>query len=165
MINKVYFPRLVMPLAPALSKLIDFVIAFILLLVLMAWFRSSPTLGVLMLPFLVLMMMVTAVGMGMWLTSMAVQYRDVKYGINFLVQLLMYAAPVVYPASLIPDRYRLIYALNPMVGVVEGFRSALLGTNPMPWDLLGVGGAVALGFALTGMLYFRRTERIFADVA
>jgi len=165
MLNKVYFPRPIMPLAPVLSKLLDFVIAFIVLLILMVWFRSTPTLGVLMLPLLVLLMMTTALGIGMWLTSMAVQFRDVKYGINFLAQLLMYASPVVYPASLIPDRYRLIYGLNPMAGVVEGFRSALLGTNPMPWDLLAVGTTVAVIVAITGALYFRRTERIFADVA
>jgi lipopolysaccharide transport system permease protein len=165
MLNKVYFPRLIMPLAPVLSKLVDFVIAFVLLLILMVGFKSSPTPGVLVLPLLVLLMMTTAVGMGMWLTSLAVQFRDVKYGINFLAQLLMYAAPVVYPASLIPDRYRLIYGLNPMAGVVEGFRSALLGTNPMPWDLLAVGTTVAVVVALGGALYFRRTERIFADVA
>lgn len=165
MLNKVYFPRLVMPLAPVLSKLVDFIIAFVLLLLLMLWFRSSPTFGVFALPFLILLMMITALGMGMWLTSLAVQYRDVKYGINFAIQLLMYAAPVVYPASLIPDRYRIIYGLNPMAGVVEGFRSALLGTNPMPWDLLIVGTSVSLAVIASGALYFRRTERIFADVA
>lgn len=165
MLTKVYFPRLIMPIAPALSKLVDFVIAFVLLLILMVGFKSSPTLGVLVLPLLVLLMMTTAVGMGMWLSSMAVQFRDVKYGMTFLAQLLMYAAPVVYPASLIPDRYRLSYGLNPMAGVVEGFRSALLGTNPMPWDLLAVGTVVAIVVAIGGALYFRRTERIFADVA
>jgi len=134
-------------------------------LILMVGFKSSPTLGVLVLPLLVLLMMTTAVGMGMWLSSMAVQFRDVKYGMTFLAQLFMYAAPVVYPASLIPDRYRLSYGLNPMAGVVEGFRSALLGTNPMPWDLLAVGTVVAIVVAIGGALYFRRTERIFADVA
>ena len=165
MLTKVYFPRLIMPIAPALSKLVDFLIAFVLLLILMVGFKSSPTLGVLVLPLLVLLMMTTAVGMGMWLSSMAVQFRDVKYGMTFLAQLFMYAAPVVYPASLIPDRYRLSYGLNPMAGVVEGFRSALLGTNPMPWDLLAMGTVVAIVVAIGGALYFRRTERIFADVA
>jgi lipopolysaccharide transport system permease protein len=101
----------------------------------------------------------------MWLSALAVQYRDVKHAMNFVVQLLMYAAPVVYPASLIPERYQLLYALNPMVGVIEGFRSALLGTRAMPWDFLAVGAASALAIACLGMLYFRRRERLFADVA
>lgn len=165
MLNKVYFPRLIMPFAPILSKLVDFMIAFILLLIMMVWFKTSPTLGVLLLPALVLLMMTSAVGIGMLLTSLAVQYRDIKYGITFLAHLLMYAAPVVYPASLVPDKYRLIYGLNPMAGVVEGFRSALLGTNSMPWDLMIVGTITSIILVTIGALYFRRTERIFADVA
>ena len=119
-------------------------------------------------------MMLTAAGLGMWLTALAVQYRDVNYAIGFIVQLLMYAAPVVYPTSLIPTSYtiggvtispRLLYALNPLVGVIEGFRSALLGTNPMPWDLIAIGSVSATLIAGSGCLYFRSKERIFADVA
>jgi lipopolysaccharide transport system permease protein len=110
-------------------------------------------------------MMFTAAGLGMWLTALAIQYRDINYGMGFFVQLLMYAAPVVYPASLVPERYRLLYGLNPMAGVIEGFRAALLGTRPMPWDLLAVGSIVALVIAVSGAFYFRRMERIFADVA
>ena len=109
-------------------------------------------------------MVVAATGLGTLLSAFAVQYRDIKYVIPFLVQLLLYAAPVVYPASLIPNQYRLLYALNPMVGVIEGFRSALLGTNPMPWDLIAVGGISSLAIATIGFLFFRHTERIFADV-
>ena len=101
----------------------------------------------------------------MWLTALAVQYRDVKYGMAFLVQLMMYAAPVVYPSSIVPDKYLLLYALNPMVGVIEGFRSALLGTNPMPWDLIAIGSVSAIIIATTGAFYFRRMEGVFADVA
>ena len=164
MLSKVYFPRLIMPLAAILGKLFDFSIALLLVFGLMAWFKIAPTVWVMTLPLLVLLMMLTATGLGMWFTALAVQYRDVKYGMSFGVQLLMYAAPVVYPTSLIPDQYRLLYGLNPMVGVIEGFRSALLGTNPMPWDLLAVGSITAVVIAIGGALYFRRMERIFADV-
>ncbi len=122
MLTKVYFPRLVLPLSSVLAKLVDFGIGMILLFVLMAWYGVVPTWGVLALPVLVLLMILTAAGLGMWMTALAVQYRDVKYGLNFAVQLLMYAAPVVYPASLIPEKWQLAYAINPMVGVIEGFR-------------------------------------------
>lgn len=165
MLTKVYFPRLVLPLSAVLAKLVDFTIGMLLLFVLMAWFGVVPTWGILALPILVLLMMLTAAGLGMWMTALAVQYRDVKYGLNFAVQLMMYAAPVVYPTSLIPERWQLAYALDPMVGVIEGFRSALLGTCEMPWDLLAVGGVSALAIALSGCLYFRSKERLFADVA
>lgn len=165
MIQKVYFPRLALPLAPVIARLIDFVVAFLVLMLLMAWYQSAPTVWVLTLPFLLLLAATLAWGIGTWLTSMAVQYRDVKYGLAFAAQLMMFCSPVVYPATQIPDRYRLIYGLNPMVGVVEGFRSALLATNPMPWDLLAVGAVVTVLVTLTGTLYFRRMEHVFADVA
>jgi len=165
MLTKVYFPRLVLPLSAVLAKLVDFAIGMLLLFALLAWYAVPPTWGVLALPLLVALMMLTAAGLGMWMTALAVQYRDVKYGLNFAMQLLMYAAPVVYPASLIPARWQLAYALNPMVGVIEGFRAALLGTRDMPWDLLGVGAGSAIVIAVTGCLYFRGKERLFADVA
>lgn len=165
LLTKVYFPRLIIPLAPVLAKLLDFGIAMLLLFGLMVYFGIAPTIWALTLPLLVLLTMLTASGAGMWLTALAIQYRDVKYGLTFGVRLLMYAAPVVYPASLIPDQYRLLYGLNPMAGVIEGFRAALLGTRPMPWDLLGVGTAVAVVLFVTGALYFKRMERVFADVA
>jgi len=165
MIGKVYFPRLILPLSAVLSKLIDLVIAFTLLVGLMIWYGITPTVWVFTLPLLVLIALTTAAGLGMWLSAMAIQFRDVKYALGFGVQLLMYASPVVYPASLVPERFQHFYALNPMVGAVEGFRSALLGTNPMPWDFIGIGAAVSIVLVVTGSLYFRRTERIFADVA
>jgi lipopolysaccharide transport system permease protein len=165
MISKIYFPRLIIPLSAVLGKLIDFTIALIILFGMMFWFQISPTGWSLTLPFLVLLMVLTAAGIGMWLTSLAVQYRDVSYGLSFGVQLLMYAAPVVYPVSLIPDQYRLLYGINPIAGVVEGFRSSLLGTNPMPWDLLSIGTMSAIFLVVSGSLYFRRMERTFADVA
>lgn len=164
LLSKVYFPRLIIPLTPVLGKLVDFGIALILLFGMMVWFHTTPTLWALLLPFLVLLMMLTAAGLGMWLTSLAIRYRDVRYAVGFAVQLLMYAAPVVYPASLIPERFRLLYGLNPMAGVIEGFRAALLGSRPMPWDLLAVGSATAILIAIGGALYFRRMERIFADL-
>ena len=164
MITKVYFPRLVIPIAPVLAKLLDFAIAMLILLGLMLWFRTPPTIWALTLPLLVLLMMLSAAGMGMWLTALSRQYRDIKYGLNFGVQLLMYASPVVYPASKVPEQFRLLYGLNPMAGVIEGFRSALLGTNPMPWDLLAVGTVVAIVLAISGAMYFGRMERVFADV-
>jgi lipopolysaccharide transport system permease protein len=165
MLTKVYFPRLVLPLSAVLAKLVDFAIGLLLLFAIMAWYAVPPTWSALALPLLIALMVLTAAGLGMWMTALAVQYRDVKYGLNFAVQLLMYAAPVVYPASLIPPRWQLAYALNPMVGVIEGFRAALLGTRPMPWDLLAVGGGSAVVIAVTGCLYFRAKERLFADVA
>jgi len=165
MINKVYFPRLVIPLAPVLGKLIDFGIAMLILFCMMLYFGFLPTPWTLTLPLLVLLMMLTASGMGMWMTALAIQYRDINFAMGFIVQLLMYAAPVVYPASSVPNSFRLFYGLFPMAGVIEGFRSILLDTNPMPWDLLAVGSGVALFLFVSGTLYFRRMERIFADVA
>ena len=164
-ISKVYFPRLIIPMSPVFDKLVDFGISVILLVALMVWFKIAPTVWVLTLPLLILLMMLTAAGLGMWLTALGVQYRDVNYGMKFAVQLLMYASPVVYPASLVPDQFRLLYGLNPMTGVIEGFRAALLGTRPMPWDLIAVGSVTALVVAVSGAFYFRRMERVFADVA
>jgi lipopolysaccharide transport system permease protein len=165
MIGKVYFPRLIIPISPVLDRLIDFCIALLTLMGLMFWFKTAPTIWCLTLPFLVFLMMLTAAGLGMWLSALAIQYRDVNHGMRFAVQLLMYASPVVYPASLIPEPYRLLYGLNPMAGVIEGFRAALLGTRPMPWDLIMVGSIVALCIVVVGTFYFRRAERVFADVA
>lgn len=165
MIKKVYFPRLLLPLSAVAAKLLDFVIASVLLLVLMAWYRVAPNAGVLVIPLLVVQMFLAAAGLGLWLTALAIQYRDVNYGINFFVQLLMYAAPVVYPASRVPSQYLWCYALNPMVGVIEGFRSALLGTRPMPWLMIVPGFVMAVILFVSGLLYFHRRERMFADVA
>ena len=165
MLTKIYFPRMLMPISAVAARLLDFCIGLVILAVLMARYRIVPTWYTILLPVFVALMVLTASGLSMWLSALAVQYRDVKHAMNFIVQLLMYAAPVVYPASLIPKRYQLLYALNPMVGVIEGFRSALLGTRSMPWDFLAVGTVSALVIACAGMLYFRRRERLFADVA
>lgn len=165
MLKKIYFPRIMIPLTAILAKLVDFTIAFILLLLLMPLFGVAPTWNAVFLPLLIVLMTLTAAGIGMWLTALAIQFRDVRYGLNFAVQLLMYASPVVYSVTLIPEHLRIIYALNPLVGVIEGFRSALLGTNPMPWDYIGVGAMVAVFLFISGAFYFRRMEKVFADVA
>jgi lipopolysaccharide transport system permease protein len=131
----------------------------------MVWFKIAPTWNVVFLPFFLLLMICTASGIGMWLSALAIQYRDIKFAVPFLAQLLLYAAPVVWPVSLIPSRYRLVYGLYPMAGIIEGFRSALLGTNPVPWDLIAMGTLSTSLILFSGALYFRKMERIFADVA
>ena len=163
--TKVYFPRIFIPLTPVIAKLVDFAIAFTILFAMMLAYSIPPTVNAVFIPYLILLMIVMASGIGMWLSALAIQYRDVKYGVEFLVQLLMYAAPVVWPVSLIPVQYRLIYGLYPMAGVIEGFRSALLSTRPMPWDLIGMGTLSTAIIFLSGLVYFRYKERIFADVA
>jgi lipopolysaccharide transport system permease protein len=165
MISKVYFPRLVLPTASVLSKLVDFSISFGVLVVLMLIYRVLPPVQVIFLPVLIFLMMTTASGLGMWLTALSVQYRDIKHSINFVMQLLMYASPVVYPASLVPEQYQWAYALNPMVGVIEGFRSCLLNSRSMPWGFILIGTVSASLILISGMLYFRRREKLFADVA
>ncbi len=174
MLSKVYFPRMMLPLSAVFAKLVDFCISLSILALLMMYYGIVPNVGILLFPLLVGLMILTAAGLGMWLTALAIQYRDIKFAMSFIVQILMYCSPVVYPASLIPETWtyggfvfhpRLYYAVNPMVGVIEGFRSALLGANPMPWSLLAVGAVSALAIATTGCLYFRRKERLFADVA
>jgi lipopolysaccharide transport system permease protein len=165
MIGKIYFPRLILPLSAVAAKLVDLAIGLVLLAVMMVWFQIVPQWEAIFVPILILIAMITSAAVGMWLTALAIQYRDVKHGSTFVIQLLMYAAPVVYPASLIPEKWRLIYALNPMVGVIEGMRASLLGTRPMPWDLILIGGAMAPILFLFSIIYFASKERLFADVA
>jgi lipopolysaccharide transport system permease protein len=165
MLSKVYFPRLILPLSGVLAKLVDFCIAMLMLLGLMLVYQVFPTWNCLFLPVLILIMLASALGIGLWLTAMAIQYRDIKHALSFVVQLAMYASPVIYSANIIPERFRYLYAINPMVGVIEGFRSALLGTGPMPWDLIAIGTASATVFLVSGLFYFRRQERVFSDVA
>jgi lipopolysaccharide transport system permease protein len=165
MITKVYFPRIILPASAVLAKLVDFCVAMIVLAGLMAWYEYVPSWNIVFLPLLVLIMVASAAGLGMWLTAMAIQYRDVKHALNFVVQLLMYATPVVYSAYIVPKQWQPVYALNPMVGVIEGFRSALLGTRPMPWDWIEIGALSASALLISGLFYFRRQERLFADVA
>lgn len=164
-ISKIYFPRLILPIAILGARMVDFFIAFVILTLLLFWYGIVPNAGVVILPLLTVIMAMSAAGLGLALTALAIQYRDIKYGMNFAVQLLMYAAPVVYPATMIPGWWQYLYALNPMVGVIEGFRAALLSTRPMPWGLIVIGGMVSVLLFIGGLLYFRRKEHVFADVA
>jgi len=164
-VSKVYFPRVILPLVPVFSGFVDFAIALSIVGLLMAGYRVVPTWQILTVPILVAIMALFAAAIGVWLAALAVRYRDVKFGLPFLGQLLMYAAPVVWPVSLIPGKYRLVYALYPMAGVIEGFRSALLGMTPMPWDLLAVGAFASCLMFVCGLIVFRKAERFVADVA
>jgi lipopolysaccharide transport system permease protein len=165
LITKVYFPRLVVPFAPVFAGLVDLAIGMCILFVFMVAFGIAPAASaVLLIPVLVVAMVLTAIGVGCLLAALNVQYRDVKYVTPFLVQIWMYASPIVYPLSLVPEKYRSIYALNPMVGVVEGFRSVLLQTNPIPWTPVILSVCVGATLAAGGALYFRWIERVFADV-
>lgn len=164
LITKVYFPRIILPLSSILSKLIDFTIALGLVIALLVWYKTVPNVGVAVIPLLVLLMILTAAGLGIWMASLAIQYRDIKYALTFIIQMLMFASPVVYPLNMVPERYQILYSLNPMVGVIEGFRSAFLATNPMPWNLIGIGFCVAIALLVAGTFYFRRNEESFADV-
>jgi len=164
LVKKVYFPRVILPMVSVFSGLLDFAIAFSIVFVLMAVYGVLPNWGLLMAPVLIVEMALFAAGTGLWMSALAVQYRDVKFGLPFLAQMLMYAAPVVWPASLIPDQYRLVYGLYPMAGVIEGIRSGLLGTGPFPWDLVSVGGACSVVLFVTGLAFFHRFERYAADV-
>mgnify|MGYP005757512511 FL=1 len=164
MITKVYFPRMVLPLSAMLSKLLDFTIAFVVVIGMLIYFGQIPGWGVLFTPMLIVQLLMCSLGIGMFLSALAVKYRDVKHALTFLVQLLLYAAPVVYSTSAVPIEYQKFYILNPMVGVIEGFRAAFL-NRPMPWEWIWPGSIVAVVVFIFGMLYFRRMERIFADVA
>jgi len=165
LIGKIYFPRAILPLAAVTAKGVDFLIGLTMLALMLAWYGLRPTSGVIFLPLLVLILMAAASGAGMWLTALAVRYRDVKYAMGILLQMWMYLAPVVYSSSVIPPAYRTIYALNPLVGVIEAFRSALLATRPFPWTEVGIGGGVAFVLLVAGGMYFSRAERSFVDVA
>ena len=165
MISKIYFPRLILPMSIVVARLADFAIALVILAALMAWYHIIPGERIAILPLLILLMVFTAAGLGLWLAALAVQYRDVNYATTFGMQLLMYAAPVVYPVSLVPANVQMLYAVNPMVGVIEGFRAVLLETRPVPWDFIAIGSVTALIVAVSGAFYFRRKEQIFADVA
>lgn len=165
LIKKVYFPRLIIPLSSVMAGVVDFLLAFVVLVILMLGYGIVPTIKVLWLPLLVLLTLVTALGVGMWLSALNVEFRDVRYVIPFLTQFWMFITPVVYPSSLIKnDTLRTLYGLNPMVGVVEGFRWALLGTDTAPGPVILVSAVAAVLLLVSGMFYFRRMEKNFADV-
>ena len=164
LISKVYFPRLVIPLASVFSGIVDFLIAFVVLLAMMLYYGLVPTLNVLWLPLFLLLALVTSLGVGLWLSALNVEYRDVRYVVPFITQFWMLATPIGYPSSLLHEPWRTIYGLNPMVGVVEGFRWALLRTNTAPGPIIAVSSAAALLILITGAFYFRRMEKTFADI-
>jgi lipopolysaccharide transport system permease protein len=164
LIKKVYFPRLAMPIARLLAGTVDFVLAFIVLLGMMLYFGMVPTVNVLWLPFFLLLALVTSLGVALWLSAMNVQFRDVGYTVPFITQFWMYATPIAYPSSLLSEPWRTLYGINPMAGVVEGFRWALLGTDTAPGPIVIVSSLVALALLVSGAFYFRRMEKTFADV-
>lgn len=163
MLGKIYFPRIILPTVPILAKLLDFAISILLLVVTMLYYRVYPTINIIYLPFFLLYMMLVPLGIGFFLSALAIRYRDVKYAMTFIVRLLIYTAPVVYSASSIPEKYRLLYSLNPIVGVIEGFRAAFLG-GAMPWMFILPGFISAIIFLFAGAMYFRRMEHVFVDV-
>jgi lipopolysaccharide transport system permease protein len=165
LIRKVYFPRLIVPLSATVAPLVDFAIAFVILLAMMAWFGIAPTWGVMTLvPLFLLLALATALAVGLWLSALDVRYRDVGYTIPFVVQTWMYASPVAYPMSLVPERWHLLYSLNPMAGVIEGFRWALLGKGNPDFGVMTASAVVVMALLLGGIVYFRQMERTFADV-
>lgn len=164
LLKKVYFPRLIIPVAGALSGIVDFALAFSVLLGMMLFYDLVPTLNVLWLPLLLLLALVTSLGAGLLFSAVNVQYRDVRHAVPFLTQIWMFSTPIAYPSSLLSEPWRTFYALNPMVGVVEGFRWALLQTDTSPGPALIASSLVALSLLAGGAFYFRRMERTFADV-
>ncbi|OPX94105.1 MAG: Teichoic acid translocation permease protein TagG [Syntrophorhabdus sp. PtaB.Bin027] len=161
--TKVYFPRLIMPISGILSPLVDFAVAFVILLLMMAFFGFLPTIAIVLLPAFILLAVLTSLSVGLWLSALNVKYRDFQYTIPFLIQIWLFASPVVYPSSMLPEQFRLLYGLNPMAGVIEGFRWALLGTNP-PEAMIMVSVGVVILLLVGGLFYFKRMEQYFADV-
>jgi lipopolysaccharide transport system permease protein len=164
LITKVYFPRLIVPVAAVLAGLADFAIAFVILILMMLYYRVVPGIGIVFLPFFLLLAIGTALAVGLWLSALNVQYRDVRYTLAFLTQFWLFATPVSYPSSIVPEKWRALYGLNPMAGVVEGFRWALLGKGEPPGALLAVSIVMVILLLIGGLFYFRRMEQTFADI-
>ncbi len=163
MVTKIYFPRLVLPLSSVLGGLVDFAIAFVILIVMMVYYRVAPTPAIWTLPLFIILTIVTALGVALWLSAINVQYRDVNYVLPFLTQFWLFLTPVAYSAKIISDKWQVVYSLNPMAGVVNGFRWALIGTNSGPGLNMGISIGISLVFLITGLFYFRAMERTFAD--
>jgi lipopolysaccharide transport system permease protein len=164
LITKVYFPRLAVPIATVFSGVVDFALAFLVLLAMMLYYGVVPTINALWIPLFFLLALTTSLGVGLWLSAMNVKFRDVRYTVPFLTQLWMFSTPIAYPSSLLPEPWRTLYGLNPMVGVVEGFRWALLGTDTAPGPTIIASSLVAVAILVGGLFYFRRMEKTFADV-
>ncbi len=163
-ITKVYFPRVLIPLTSVISKLFDFVIAFMLMLLLLIIFGIKPSYHIIFIPALILIMITASFGIGLWLSALAIQYRDINQLMVFLTQILMFFAPVIWPIAYIPEKYLFLYSFYPMVGVIEGFRASILGLDAMPWNLIWPGAVSSFLLLVTGLIYFRNKENIFADV-
>jgi lipopolysaccharide transport system permease protein len=161
--TKVYFPRLIMPIAGILSPIVDFLIAMVILVMMMAYYGFVPTVNIVFLPAFVLLALATSLGVGLWLSALNVQYRDFQYTVPFLIQIWMFASPVVYSTNMVPAQYQFVYGLNPMAGVIEGFRWALLGTAP-PSGIIGLAVVVVLVLLVSGAFYFKKMEQYFADI-
>jgi lipopolysaccharide transport system permease protein len=164
LVSKIYFPRLILPISGVLSPLVDFAVAFVILVGMMIWYRTLPNWGILALPLFLLLAILTALAVGLWLSALNVRYRDVGHAIPFLTQVWMFATPVAYPISVVPEKWRLLYSLNPMAGVIEGFRWALLGKQSPDFGLTIISSIMVLALLLPGIVYFKYTERTFADV-
>jgi len=164
LITKVYFPRIVVPASAALAGLLDFFIALFVLAALMIYYQFLPGWGILLFPFLVALTFLCAVGVGLWLSALNVQYRDIRYAIPFLIQVWMFVSPVIYPVSLVKGNYQWLLALNPMGGVIHAYRASLLGHQPIEWSLLALSALIIVALFLGGLYYFRRMEKVFADV-
>lgn len=163
MLGKIYFPRLIFPIAPVLARLVDFGISIVIILCLAIYYHVQPTWNLLLFPIFILLMVSASAGVGMWLAAMAIRFRDVKHAMGFLIRMLMYSAPIVYSASSIPETYRIVYSFNPIVGVIEGIRACLLGTV-VPWEYIWPGIVTAVVILVSGAFYFKRMERVFVDV-
>jgi lipopolysaccharide transport system permease protein len=164
MIRKIYFPRLTLPAAAVMAGVLDFVLAFVLLLIMMLLYRQTPTANVIWLPFFVLLALITSLGVSFWLSAMNVQFRDIRYTIPFLTQAWLFITPIAYPSSLLSEPWKTLYGLNPMAGVVEGFRWALLGTSTAPGPITVASTITAVLLLISGVFYFRKMEKTFADV-
>lgn len=164
LLRKIYFPRLIIPLGAVFAGVVDFFLAFLVLLAMMAAYGIMPTANIVWLPFLLILSVAAALAVGLWLSALNVQYRDVRHTVPFLVQLWLFATPIAYPSSLLAEKWRIVYALNPMVGVVDGFRWALLDTETMPGPTLLASSLATVVLLVAGLMYFRRMERTFADV-
>jgi lipopolysaccharide transport system permease protein len=163
MLGKIYFPRLLFPVTPVLAKLIDFVLSFLIIICVLIYYGRHPTWNIIFIPLFFVLMMVIPAGVGLWLSALAIRYRDVKYVMQFAIRMLLYTAPIVYSASSIPQKYRVIYSMNPIVAVIEGYRSCLLGL-PLQWQYVYPGIFTAFILIISGALYFKRMENIFVDV-
>lgn len=164
LVAKVYFPRLALPVSKVLSGVVDFLLAFAMLVVLMVYYGIKPTYHVLWVPCFFLLALTTALGVSIWFSALHVQFRDVQHAIPFVVQAWLFATPVAYPSSLLSEPWRTLYGINPMVGVVEGFRWALLGTTTAPGPIIAVSSTVSIALLVSGTFYFRRLEKTFADI-